>query len=974
MIKYKIKIKELTQNRLFLVFSGIIGLFIILVLQFVKLQLVEQDIHSEAIEYSTRRTIETEGLRGEIYDRYGKPLAVNKPIYTLKIDQQVRMTKQELNDSILNIINLLEANGDTYIDELPISKTEPFVFTGSESARKLFINTIPFNGTEHRDELLTYTAEELVNYLRSKDVFQIDEDYTAEEARKIIAVRHQMFQIAYQKYKPITIAKDISEQTLSVIAERSGQYPNVITQIESYRYYPYGEAFGNILGYTRKITSGQYEKMAELGYDKNDVIGQMGIEESMEDVLRGRKGIEVIEVDNVGRQVSTLKDEDAVQGEDVFLTIDANIQLQVYDMIEKRLAEAIIARMNGGMRGVETIQPRELLVSMVESNQLDLDKMAKSDETTMQYQVYQKLLVWYEAYEKAEVKNEKLQNMGFKQFLMYVLKKDESLITNRELLLILSEQGSLKLEQDVVDRIWQGNVPSLKGLLIDALTTGKLKPSQMAIEPFSATAVVVEVNTGDVLALVSYPSYDSNLMTTDFNNYYSKLQDGIDQRNILWNRALMTAKAPGSTYKMISSIAGLETGVVTPSTVISDIGPFTKAGSPHPKCWFYTNNGYGHGGSDIHRALEVSCNYYFYETAYRMGLKYGIPFGAIDVFSHYAGMFGLNEKTGIELPETQPNISNPENLLTSNISKALNVIRNVTEKGQQTLDQLAFEVLEKGGYESSIKLFEKISHSMIEDMKKELGQQNIIELSKLMANDILQNKTKGSMMSKTKQTVKNYFKSTISEETYQLIVQAEDEENADILVDKLVKRLVDYLFENTNVEWTNAINVRTAIGQGNNAFTPTQIARYIAALANGETLYDLKIVNGTMDTEEDSTLEKRPDKVKGKIEVKDSTLNAVYEGMYRVTNGREGTARNAFADLEVKVAGKTGTAQETGTEHSWFAGFAPYNSPEIAVVTSMYDAKGLGKFNYVLASDIFSAILAPEKEKQSATLNSIFVN
>lgn len=955
------KDKEIYKSRIFIVFVGICTLFTIITGKFFQLQVMEQGEHSDEIQYSTQRKIETTGVRGEIFDRYGKPLAINKPTYVLKLDQQVRMSKKEINESILKVIQLLEKNGDSYIDDIPLSKTAPFTFTGGESTVKLFINSIPYNGTEHRDELLTYSAQELFDYLKSDKVFQIDASYTDEEARKIIAIRHQMYQVAYQKYKPITIAEDISQETFMAVSEHGDIYPNIYAEVESYRYYPYGEAFGNILGYTRAITSSQYEEMKQLGYDRNDKIGQMGIEQTMEEELRGEDGTELIEVDNVGRKVRTVSSEEAVQGNDIFLTIDADIQLKTYEVVEKRLADAIVARLQGENK-TKPLDAREILVSMVESNQIDFDKMSKALQGTMQYEVYQKISPLYEQ------QTEK----NFKTFFVECLKGEGVVITDRELLLVLSEQGSLKLSEKMIERIWSGNYPSAKQIIIEALQSGALKPDQMAIDPYSASAVVTDVHTGEVLALVSYPSYDSNQMTTNFNTYYSMLQDGIDKRNLLWNRALMTTKAPGSTFKMLSALVGLEEGVVTPSTIISDVGPYPKAGMPQPRCWFFTNNGYGHGPADIYRALEVSCNYYFYELAYRLGLKYGGPYGAISAFTKYAELFGLNQKTGIELPETAPNVSNPKNLIESNITKALNVIRNVTEVGQETLDELAYEVLEEGGYESKKGLFKDISQSMINDFKN-VFKEGVSKISRDLTSGILEDDSNRSMKAKTKDAMRQYLGSLVTKDTYHLIQKAEDTEEAETLQAKMIESLVDYLIGDVHLEWTHGINVRTAIGQGNNAFTPVQIGRYVAALANKETVYDLKLVNGITNHKENKPYESLPSKPLHDITVKEKYMDVVQQGMYRVVNGREGSARTSFADSKVTVAGKTGTAQEAKTEHSWFAGFAPYDDPQIAVVTTMYGAYGLGKHNYKLASDVFNLVLVPENQNQPATMESTFI-
>lgn len=1051
----KVKISEdsFFRSRLFLMLVGVTGLFGLVLLQFYKLQILEHEDHTKEVRYGTQREVELRGVRGLIFDRYGKPLAINKPIHTLKIDQQVKMSKKELNSVILDVIKVLESNGDEYIDEVPISMEAPFIFTEGEGSRKLFINSIPYNGREHRDEIVNYNATELFEYLRSEDVFQIDESYTAEEARKIIAIRHQMYQLAYQKYKPITIATDISLETLSIISENHQDYPSVFPEIESYRYYPYGKEFGNVLGYTRAITSKQFEQMQSLDYDKNDIIGQMGIEQTMESELRGKKGVDLIEVDNVGRKIRTIKSDEEIQGNNVFLTIDANIQLKAYEAIEKRLSEAIVQRMIGGLRGVKPLKPREILVSMVESNQLSMQIMKQAEEGTMQYELYNKLSQWFEEGMANEEYSEKLEKLTLKEFLILLLKQEQSVITDRELLLVLSEQGSLKLDDKLVQRIWDGKYPPLRDILIAELESGDLKPDQMAIDPFSASAVVVEVNTGNVLAVVGYPSYDSNDMTTRFNSYYSMLQDGIDQRNVLWNRALMTAKAPGSTFKMISALAGLEEGVVDTTTTINDSGPYTKVGTPYPKCWFFTNNGYGHGTVDVHRALEVSCNYYFYEVAYRLGLKYGMPYGAIDIFTKYSEMFGLGQKTGIELDETPPNVSNPANLLKSNISKSLNVLRNVSESGQAVFDQMAIELLSEGIYpyysssakdfygklqykvqkqikrevdlllqDSSDQAFIAINQNLINDFKEGLSAGVTLHAEKL-THDILLDTTKRSMKVKTKEVVRGFLESLVSGETYNLIlkevekigageikvlytdalenilqssdltdfneeeikeikeiavaIEKKELNGAELISENiqshLIENIVDYLFNNVDLEWTNAINIRTAIGQGNNAFTPVQIGRYIAGIANGETVFDLKVVNGLMDNKGKAGYTQFPDKVFRELSLKDSSLQAVHKGMDRVVNGREGSARTAFVNSSTVVAGKTGTAQEGETEHSWFAGFAPFGNPEVAVVTTMYSADGLGRFNYLLASDVFDAIFEEEDARMHATMDNVFV-
>ena len=423
-------------------------------------------------------------------------------------------------------------------------------------------------------------------------------------------------------------------------------------------------------------------------------MGQVGIEASMESELRGEKGHQIIEVDNVGRTVFTTDIKEAVKGNDIYLTIDAKLQLAVYEAIEKNLSKAIVERLRGGGRNIIPLTGREVLNSMATNNQLDFKKMEMADQKTMQKQLYDKIKASYEIALKALEKKqqdlpvEERETLTIKQHFAQMLEDEAERITSRELLLAMAEQGSLKLEEGQIQRIWNGEYGSLEALLITELESGDLKADQMAIKPFSGSAVVVDVNSGEVLALASYPSFDSNEFTQNFNEIYTKLYDGVDSRNLEINRALKTARAPGSPFKMLVAIAGMEEGVITPDTIMNDVGFYTKAGKPYPRCWHYTNNGYGHGHVDVKRALEVSCNYFFYDIPYRLGLKYGAPYGAIDVLTNYVEQFGLAQKTGIELEETSPNVSNPQHEVYNQVIKALNGLRNMNQDKKEQFKEV----------------------------------------------------------------------------------------------------------------------------------------------------------------------------------------------------------------------------------------------------------------------------------------------
>lgn len=154
----------------------------------------------------------------------------------------------------------------------------------------------------------------------------------------------------------------------------------------------------------------------------------------------------------------------------------------------------------------------------------------------------------------------------------------------------------------------------------------------------AGAVVVMNVNTGEVLAIASYPDYEPQLFvdgisTEKYNEYTNS------EVTPLINRAISGAYAPGSTFKMITAIAGLESGAITPTEKINDTGVYPKAHKP--VCWYWSSYHSGHGYLNVSDAIKHSCNYFFYETGYRMG---------IDTLSKYASYFGLGKKTGIELP------------------------------------------------------------------------------------------------------------------------------------------------------------------------------------------------------------------------------------------------------------------------------------------------------------------------------------
>ena len=251
-------------------------------------------------------------------------------------------------------------------------------------------------------------------------------------------------------------------------------------------------------------------------------------------------------------------------------------------------------------------------------------------------------------------------------------------ITGRQIIMILFEQGYLDSEDDYT--YIRENRMSPYNFMVDAITTKKITPAELALEPCSGSCVMTDPNTGKVLALVSYPSYDNNKMSGTVDaEYYSKLSN--DNSKPLTNYATQAQNAPGSIFKICSSIAGLDQGVIDTSTEFFCSGSFNEI-DPPPRCW----QRWGHGTENVSTAIRDSCNVYFYNVGFRLGKlrdgSYNSTY-ALSILKNYAEQMGIATKAGIEISEKAPHAST-EDAIRSAIGQgthqysALNLARYVT--------------------------------------------------------------------------------------------------------------------------------------------------------------------------------------------------------------------------------------------------------------------------------------------------------
>ena len=376
--------------------------------------------------------------------------------------------------------------------------------------------------------------------------------------------------------------------------------------------------------------------------------------------------------------------------------------------------------------------------------------------------------------------------------------------------------------------------------------------SSEGIEVTGASAVVMKVKTGEVLAMASYPDFEPsdfvNGISTEKWNYYTKESESSYAKNHPFlNRAISSTSSPGSTYKMVTAIAGLETGKITTTEKINDVGIYRYYKDYQPKCWIYSSYGRGHGYLNVTDAIVHSCNYFFYEVGNRVG---------IENLAKYTKALGLGKKTGIEL------------------------------------------LGEEAGYVAS------------PETSKKLGQ-----------------------------------------------------------------------------VWNGGDTLPAAIGQGNNSFTPLQMAKYTSMLANGGNDIDVTIIKSVIDADgKEIPKQELEEYLKNRLGIEEdnsqkvtfnqTNLNAVLEGMRGVTTESGGTAYSIFKNFNIEVGGKTGSAQ-TGRKdangknitNAWFVGFAPFDEPEIAIVVMIENGQH-GSAAAVPARDIIAEYFGMNANKVTEDMSA----
>lgn len=448
------------------------------------------------------------------------------------------------------------------------------------------------------------------------------------------------------------------------------------------------------------------------------------------------------------------------------------------------------------------------------------------------------------------------------------------------------------------------------------------KKGRPYVNATSGAVVATNVKTGEVLAMASYPAYDPNLFATGISDtdwlslFPEHDKDPLAPRP-LYNIAIQTAVQPGSTFKMVTGLAGLEKGL-SPTKRIRDMG-YVQIGNYKPACWIWNQSRGTHGYENLYEAIRDSCNYYFYTLALgrnqRTGESIGIKLEIEDIVN-LSKQLGLNDKSGIEInipAEVSGGVPDPQRKIILTKSMLKSYLR--------------------GNIEKYVKEDTILDQDTIKDIIEDIVSWTELE-EPLSRGEVIRRLDAFGL---------------------------EPEKRLSGEKEGLADRIKFSYLQQAGWNITDTLNV--TIGQGQNSYSPIQMTNYIATIANGGYRHKVTLVDNVKNYNNSKVILNKEQEVE-RIELNNyENLEHIKRGMLEVSN--DGSSRRIFGNFPVQVGSKTGTAQRAGVnpytgdtydDFAWFVAFAPYEDPEIAVSVVLFQG-GSGGYAGPMTRDIIAEYL-----------------
>ena len=625
----------MVTSRLLILVLVLFGMGGYLIYTIFQLQIVHGEEYFNNFQLRITRERAIPATRGNILDRDGNLLAYNELAYSVTIEdvyESGRGKNARINDTIYRLISMIERCGDKIINDFHIvldsNGNYQYNVEGTQLLRFLadVYGHASIDDDDFKEKEKTATPDEVMEYLCSSGRYGVgsytDPDdsstfepglgYTKEEIIKIVTIRFAMSANSYQRYIATTVANNVSEETVAVIMEHSDDLEGVSIAEGTVRKYNESIYFAQIIGYTGKINQEELQELQEKdeSYDLNDTVGKSGIEASMEMELQGRKGSETVFVDNLGKVIETSDRVEPTAGNDVWLTMDTELQKACYHILESKLASILLAYLQnikeyhvpeGGSGGDIPLPVYDVYFACINNNIIDTSHFAdpsareteqlvyqafqqkksqvhatlrdEMEETCTPYETLSKEYQNYESYivsmlydndiimrssidqedetyiawttdevislneylnyaiaqnwvnvSKLDMDSRYSDSVEIYQHLMdyiftqldsdlkfekriyrYMINNDE--LTGRQICQLLLEQDLVELSEEEM-RQFESGAETAFTFMYNRIQNLDITPAQLALDPFSGSVVVTDVSTGNVLALVSYPSYE----------------------------------------------------------------------------------------------------------------------------------------------------------------------------------------------------------------------------------------------------------------------------------------------------------------------------------------------------------------------------------------------------------------------------------------------------------------------------------
>ncbi len=899
-------LQHLFQSRLFALALLFIFLFSVLTVKLFRLQIIYGKQYMSQYQGQTLKEVSSVGTRGNIYDREGKLLAYNALQYniTISADDAYDTSDRGINSRNLMLYHLAKIIGKygySVKSQYKISEGTDGGFrftTGSEEEKRRFLsNVLGVDITKITEKQMGMDAEAVFESSVTRYRFdQVKEENgqllspSVEDLFTMVSILYTMRLTSYQRFQSTTIVENISKECMTEISENKGELLGVNVEDVSVRRYNYAPYLSHIIGYTGKIQESQLQDLQEQdpSYEINDTIGVWGLEKSEESILKGKKGRKVMYLNSVGSILKVVSDTESQSGDDLYTTISANDSIAIYHLLEQELAGILVSKIteddivNQNVKQSQIMIPvKDAYYQLVHNHVLDVEHFRAEDAKPAEKQIAESFSAYKESVmsridqEMSSGESHSLSELprDMQAFIVYLydyINREEAGIINSD---------DPKYLKSVAKQQWKDDRISLRDFIMKGIEEDWVNASHLELTgDYSDTGTIYQL----------FVQYLENAARNDAS---------FDQ--LLYKYAISAKRIRPSLLMM----ALLEQGLLP-----DDPGAYRQlSGMDNHFAYTYF--------IDKIRRIQITPAQLALDPCNGSVVVTDVHTGKIRALVTYPG-FDNNR------------ISDPVYLRKCNDDLSLPLLNNATQTqlapGSSFKPITSVAALETGAITTDTTLectgiFEEVTPAIrcwIYPLGH--GRENLVDGIKNSCNYFFAALGHRLSMNQNGQYDQQLGLSRIK--TYATMFGLADKSGVEL--DEASPRISDKDPE------------RSAMGQGTHAYNNVQLNKYITAVANRGTLYDLSIVDHVSDPA-GSVISTTNPKVDQELSISPSTWNAVHTGLREVIT--EGVAKKVFQGERIAVAGKTGTAQEREDRgnHAVFVSYAPYDAPQISVTVTI---------------------------------------